>query len=66
VNDEDKKLTSVIPAISGGIAVARQGIHAKYDVERVSFPMSLLNNGPNRITLVAGSTNEFTTSCMIT
>ena len=60
VNDEDKKLTSVIPAISGGIAVARQGIHAKYDVERVSFPMSLLNNGPNRITLVAGSTNEFT------
>jgi rhamnogalacturonan endolyase len=58
VNDEDNELTRVVPAIQGGNAVVRQGIHAKYDVERVSIPMSRLHNGTNMITLVTSHPNQ--------
>ncbi len=59
VNDEDNELTRVVPAIQGGNAVLRLGIHAKYDVERVSIPMSRLHNGANTITLVTVPHNIF-------
>jgi rhamnogalacturonan endolyase len=52
VNDENKLLTTAQPAIQGGDALIREGIHAKYCVERVLIPMSLLKNGTNTITLV--------------
>ncbi len=45
VNDESKMFTLVRPAIDGGNALIREGIHAKYDVEHVSIPMSLFKNG---------------------
>jgi rhamnogalacturonan endolyase len=45
----------VRPAIDGGNALIREGIHAKYDVEHVSIPMSLLKNGANTITLIQGA-----------
>ena len=62
VNNEDKQLTMIFPAIVGGNALVRQGIHAKYDVERVSIPMSRLHNGANTISLVTtkiNGANEF-------
>jgi rhamnogalacturonan endolyase len=59
VNDEDKVLTRLVPALSGGNAVNRQGIHAKYDVEHVAIPMALLHNGANTITLVTRRPNAF-------
>ena len=54
VNDESKWLTVVRPAVDGGNALIREGIHAKYCVERVPIPMSLLKTGTNTITLVQG------------
>jgi rhamnogalacturonan endolyase len=52
VNNENKPLKTVIPAIQGGDALIREGIHAKYDLEYVTIPMSLLKTGANAITLV--------------
>jgi Polysaccharide lyase family 4, domain III/Polysaccharide lyase family 4, domain II/Rhamnogalacturonate lyase family len=52
VNDENKLFKLVTPAIEGGNALIREGIHAKYRVERVPIPVSLLKTGANTITLV--------------
>lgn len=52
VNDEKKPHASVNPAISGGNALLREGIHAKYDVEEVAIPVAKLHSGANTITLV--------------
>lgn len=54
VNDESKMLTLVRPSADGGNALIREGIHAKYCVEEVPIPMTMLKNGPNTITLVQG------------
>ena len=54
VNDESKKLTMVCPSVDGGNALIREGIHAKYCVEQVPIPVSLLRTGKNTITLVQG------------
>jgi rhamnogalacturonan endolyase len=55
VNDEGKMLTLVRPSVEGGNALIREGIHAKYCVERVPIPMPLLKTGANTITLIQGS-----------
>ena len=55
VNDDGRLLTTVHPAVDGGNALIREGIHAKYDVERVPIPMSLLRDGANTLTLVQGA-----------
>ena len=59
VNDESKSFTIIHPPIQGGNAVMRQGIHAKYDVERVAISMSQLHNGANTITLVTDRPGSF-------
>jgi rhamnogalacturonan endolyase len=69
VNDEGKMFKLVEPAIDGGNALIREGIHAKYCVERVPIPVSLLKTGANMITLVLHpvvTTCRSPTSCMIT
>jgi rhamnogalacturonan endolyase len=58
VNDEDKMFALVRPAVDGGNALIREGIHAKYCVERVPIAMSRLRPGTNTITLVQGQ-NRF-------
>jgi Polysaccharide lyase family 4, domain III/Polysaccharide lyase family 4, domain II/Rhamnogalacturonate lyase family len=52
VNDENRLFKLVTPAIQGGNALIREGIHAKYCVERVPIPVSRLKTGANTITLV--------------
>jgi rhamnogalacturonan endolyase len=54
VNDETKLFKMVIPAIDGGNALIREGIHAKYCVEQIPIPMSLLKKSANTITLIQG------------
>jgi rhamnogalacturonan endolyase len=58
VNDESKMHELVRPAVDGGNALIREGIHAKYCVERVNIPCSLLRRGTNTITLIQGQ-NRF-------
>ena len=55
VNNEKRLLTTVRPVVDGGDALIREGIHAKYCVERVPIPMPLLKTGTNTITLVQGT-----------
>lgn len=50
--NSDKMFTMVRPSVDGGNALIREGIHAKYCVERVAIPVSLLKNGTNTISLV--------------
>jgi rhamnogalacturonan endolyase len=45
-------LTDFFPSVGGGNALIREGIHAKYGVNYVSIPVSLLRQGANTITLV--------------
>jgi rhamnogalacturonan endolyase len=58
VNDENKLHQVVRPAVDGGNALIREGIHAKYCVEHVAIPVSMLRQGANTITLVQGQ-NRF-------
>ena len=58
VNDETRMLCLVHPSVDGGNALIREGIHAKYCVEQVPVPLSLLKPGTNTITLVQGA-NRF-------
>jgi rhamnogalacturonan endolyase len=54
VNDETTPLTRLYPPVSGGNALIREGIHAKYGVSYVAIPVALLQPGFNTITLVQG------------
>lgn len=54
VNDEAQLFTTFYPSVSGGNALIREGIHAKYGVNYVSIPVSRLHVGTNIITLVQG------------
>jgi len=45
-------LRDFYPSVGGGNALIREGIHAKYGVDYVSIPVSLLQPGPNSITLL--------------
>ncbi len=51
VNNDRRPFTSVSPSVSGGDALLREGIHAKYCVEYVSIPAAKLKAGENIITL---------------
>jgi rhamnogalacturonan endolyase len=48
-------VTTVTPPVSGGNALLREGIHAKYSHNDVDFPTSLLRQGANTITLTQTS-----------
>ncbi len=50
VNDEADALARVSPPVSGGNALLRQGIHAKYSIVRVPIPVSRLREGTNTFT----------------
>jgi rhamnogalacturonan endolyase len=54
VNDETTPLTRLYPPVSGGNALIREGIHAKYGVSYVPVPVALLQPGANTMTLVQG------------
>jgi rhamnogalacturonan endolyase len=51
VNDENRSLASVSPSVSGGNALIREGIHAKYCYHTVAIPVARLRAGANTITL---------------
>ena len=56
-------LTDFFPSVGGGDTLIREGIRAKYGVDYVSIPVSLLNQGANTITLlqrrgVSGTANH--------
>jgi len=51
VNDELRPLSEVAPAVQGGNALLREGIHAKYCVEYVAIPAGRLRAGDNIIAL---------------
>jgi rhamnogalacturonan endolyase len=55
VNDPDMvnpPLADFYPSVGGGNALIREGIHAKYGVDYVTIPVSLLRQGANTITLL--------------
>jgi rhamnogalacturonan endolyase len=55
VNDESKMVGGAVhPSVDGGNALIREGIHAKYCVERVAIPLAVLRRGTNTLTLVQG------------
>jgi rhamnogalacturonan endolyase len=58
VNDEATVVSRVYPSVSGGNALVREAIHAKYCVEYVPIPAALLQVGANTITLVEGRTSS--------
>jgi len=51
-NMANPPLTDFTPAVGGGNALIREGIHAKYSVDYVTIPVSLLHAGANTITLL--------------
>jgi rhamnogalacturonan endolyase len=51
-NDDSQPVTTLVPAVQGGDALLREGIHGKYCVERVTIPAGRLHAGENLITLV--------------
>lgn len=54
VNDENTLFKRFYPSVSGGNALIREAIHAKYGVDYVTIPVSRLREGENTITLVQG------------
>lgn len=57
VNGDPQPLTRINPPVTGGNALLRQGIHAKYSFVNVTIPVSLLKPGANTFTLrFSGST----------
>ena len=59
VNDEVNLVARFNPSVSGGNALVREGIHAKYGVYYVPIPVSQLRVGANTITLVQGRATGF-------
>lgn len=51
VNDNPESLIRINPPVSGGNALLRQGIHAKYSSVTVPIPVSRLKAGDNSLTL---------------
>ena len=64
VNGEANLFARFYPANSGGNALIREGIHAKYSVQKISIPVSELKVGANTITLVQGRTGSATEHVM--
>jgi rhamnogalacturonan endolyase len=50
--NSDAVFKDFYPSVSGGNALVREGIHAKYGVDYISIPVSQLQQGPNTITLL--------------
>ena len=57
VNDEANLFARFYPGGSGGNALIREGIHAKYGVSYVTIPVAQLAVGANTITLIEGRTS---------
>ena len=51
VNNGRRPVAEVTPAVQGGNALLREGIHAKYCVEYVTIPAGILKAGDNTIAL---------------
>ena len=51
VNGDRKPVAEVAPAVQGGNALVREGIHAKYCVQYVTIPAGRLKAGENTIAL---------------
>jgi rhamnogalacturonan endolyase len=58
INDETTAISRLSPRYSGGNAVFRQGIHAKYSVVDIKIPVSKLRVGANSITFSASSVDS--------
>lgn len=56
-NDERRPVHTVAPAVQGGNALLREGIHAKYCLHQVPIPAASLRRGPNTLTLVQTRTH---------
>lgn len=52
VNSDTVVFKDFYPAVAGGNAFVRQGVHAKYGLDYISIPVSLLQQGANTITLL--------------
>ncbi|MFO0928754.1 MAG: polysaccharide lyase family protein [Gemmataceae bacterium] len=64
VNDGTRPVAEVTPAVQGGNALLREGIHAKYGVEYVTIPAGHLKAGKNTIGLVLASVRGADTHVM--
>lgn len=51
INDDSTSFARISPQVSGGNALLRQGIHAKYSVVNISIPVDKLRVGANTFTL---------------
>ena len=51
LNDSPASFARISPPVSGGNALLRQGIHAKYSYVDIPIPVSLLRTGANTFTL---------------
>lgn len=58
VNGGHRPLAEVTPAVQGGNALLREGIHAKYCVEYVTIPADRLKAGENTIALALASVRD--------
>jgi rhamnogalacturonan endolyase len=58
VNNEDKLFTQLYPEFSGGDALLREGVRARYCVSYVPIPVERLHPGKNTITLMMASTQN--------
>ena len=63
VNDEDRPLAELTPAVQGGNALLREAIHAKYCVEYVPIPAGRLKVGENTISLALASVQAAGGAC---
>lgn len=52
VQANGRQIANLSPPVSGGNALLREGIHAKYSFNHVDFPASRLRKGANTITLM--------------
>jgi len=50
INGDPEPLTRINPPVSGGNALLRQGIHAKYSFVNIAIPVSRLKSGANTFT----------------
>ncbi|MBB5352131.1 rhamnogalacturonan endolyase [Haloferula luteola] len=52
-----QRIARFYPKVSGGNALLREGIHAKYGYDLIDFPVEHLKRGTNRLELVQARTN---------
>ena len=65
INDDPSPFDTFVPTLNtGGNALVRQGIHAKYSTYVLSIPVSKLHPGDNSITLISNKGNNRTDHIM--